>query len=405
MTILLAIDDYHIKTDGGACFIVRRLAEKLSKKNKVVILTSHRFGPEKITNTNNITTHSIPINYPERFRAYLSIYNPQINTRLKEILNKYKPNVVHAHTIHTYITYHFLKLAKQSGANVIFTGHDVMPTFYGRLTQFIDKDNDGVLDTLDNKVNFFTQAWRNKLHFNPIRNPLARYYLNQIKTITVSQALKDVYTINGINVHSIVNNGIDVKDWQIPSSTIRNFKTKHKLNHKTVMFYSGRLRKDKGSLQSVKLLVKIPNTVLLIAGKESGLGEMKKLAKHLNVADRLIYIGFLTQTEMKTAYHSSDVILVPSICFDSFPNAVIEGMACGKLVIATQYGGSKEAIEDGKSGIIINPFDIEKFASKVTSILNNKQKMEKMGENAKSRVEKEFSIDNQIEKYRSIYLS
>ena len=74
--------------------------------------------------------------YPVRWRAWVSLENKRITRALDAILANWRPDVVHAHLIHTHIGYHALTQARRAGAGVVFTAHDVMTFCYQKLTCF-----------------------------------------------------------------------------------------------------------------------------------------------------------------------------------------------------------------------------------------------------------------------------
>ena len=405
MKILLAIDEYASRAEGGSNVVIARLVKQLSKKHQVAILTSHRKGKSYRKIFGKPTLYSLKINYPSRFRAWLSLFNPLIVSRIKKVLKDYKPDVVHAHTIHMYLTYDLLRLSRQFTKRVIFTGHDVMPVFYGRLKQFRDVNGDNIPDTINIKAHFLKQWWNNKLHFFPLRNAIIKQYLKQAKVVTVSKSLKEVYQINRIKVDGVVHNGIDLKKWKVNKAESNKFKEKYGLKKKKVILLSGRLREDKGSLQAVKILAKLgENWRLLIAGKIGGTVEqMLQLAQRLGIKSKVIPLGFLKQSQLKIIYHSADLILVPSVCFDSFPNAVIEGMAARKVVAATIFGGAKEVIQNNKTGILINPFNVKKSAEQIKKLFKNKTIYRKISAAAYRRILKDFTVEKQVDKYLRLY--
>ena len=74
-------------------------------------------------------------------------------------------------------------------------------------------------------------------------------------------------------------------------------------------------------------------------------------------------------------------------------------MALSKPVIATHYGGSKELAQDGKTGFIVNPFEIDVLAEKMNTLLNSDQLRSDMGDAGRKRIEEEFLLEEQTEKY------
>ena len=89
--------------------------------------------PTVIEGTTVFRLHS---DYPLRWRGWVSLRNRAIERPLAAVLGEFRPDVVHAHLVHTHLGYHSLTMAKQAGARVIFTSHDAMTFCYQKLTCF-----------------------------------------------------------------------------------------------------------------------------------------------------------------------------------------------------------------------------------------------------------------------------
>jgi spore coat protein SA len=99
------------------------------------------------------------------------------------------------------------------------------------------------------------------------------------------------------------------------------------------------------------------------------------------------------------------VVAVPSLSFDSFPTVNLEAFACKKPVVATCFGGSRELVEDGISGYIVNPFDVPNLAQKLAELLADDTKQKAFGEAGFKRVSQDFTLDKQMKKYESLIQS
>lgn len=77
-----------------------------------------------------------------------------------------------------------------------------------------------------------------------------------------------------------------------------------------------------------------------------------------------------------------------------FPTVILESMKEGTPVVSTCFGGAKESVDDGKTGYIINPFDIDVFYKKICSILDNKELNERMSKNSIDVFNNKFTIDS-----------
>ncbi len=374
MKILILSDDFPPQSFGGAGFSTFYLARGLHKTgHQVFIITAcQKKEDEGITDYQGLKVFRIFTNYHERWRAYLSLYNPQTVKKVREIIQEINPNIVHAHNIQSYLSYHCLKIAKKMKKPVFFTARDVTTFNYGKLA------TKKYLEKFDYRTNWWDHLKQAKKRYNPFRNFFIKRYLGYTdKIFAVSHALKNALEQNGIKNVEVSYTGIDVDDWHVAPEKIEEFKKKYNLQGKRVIFFGGRISGLKGSTQIkqaiAKVKEKVPETVLLMAGTKG--------------------IGWLQEDELKAAYGTADIVVVPSISCDAFPRSNLEAMACEKPVIGTCFGGTPEIIQDGVTGYIVNPFDTELMAERIIDLLKNHQKAKQFGEAGHERVKKYFSLN------------
>jgi glycosyltransferase involved in cell wall biosynthesis len=78
-------------------------------------------------------------------------------------------------------------------------------------------------------------------------------------------------------------------------------------------------------------------------------------------------------------------------------------MAAGKSVVGTCFGGTPEVVADGTTGIIVNPRNTVEFSNALITLLQNPDQAKKMGEVGKKRVQKDFSLEKQVEAYLQLF--
>jgi len=344
------------------------------------------------------------------FRFYLTLFNPFVARAFKKVVSDIKPDVIHFHNIHQYLCFPLIKIAKKSGAKVFLTAHDVMPFHYGKLIEFINSNDLSCPNEFNYKISPWRQIKRFKKRYNPFRSIIIRHYLKCAdKIFAVSNALKDALTQNGINNVEVIYNGIDIGEWQIDRGRIQEFREKHNLANKKVVLFGGRLSELKGGRQAVlaieKVVKEIPNAALLVMGEINNYAkEMLKIAEKLGIKNNnIIFTGWLSGDELKSAYWSSDAAITPSICFDSFPTIILEALACGKPVVATCFGGAREIVIDGETGYVVNPFNTELMAEKIIDLLMNEEKAREFGLAGYQRVKENFSLEKQAEETLAWY--
>ena len=394
MKILFLQDDFPPQSFGGAGISAYELALEMKKAGHEisVITTCRNQNEEGKTDYDGLTVFKIASNYSERWRWYLSLYNCGVVKKVEKILSELSPDVVHVHNIHTHLSYYSLKLAKRHARATVMTFRDVMAFSFAKL------DTKKYLENQDVKVTWLDQIRQAGKRWNPFRNIIIRHYLKYAdRKFAISYALKDALAQNGINDVEVIYNGINVSEWKASDEEVKDFKKKHQLENKKVIFFNGRLSPAKGSeqaLEAVRLVRKeFSEAVLLVAGT----GNMEP-------REGLIFTGWLDREEIKLVYTASDLVLMPSVCFDAFGRVNIEAMASKKPIIGTRFGGTPEIVEDGQTGYIVNPLYPEQIAEKTLILLKNPERAKQFGQVGYARAQKCFNLHDKAIEYQSIYL-
>ncbi|MCR4283792.1 MAG: glycosyltransferase family 4 protein [Parcubacteria group bacterium] len=407
MKILILQDDFPPKSYGGAGVVAFNLAKGFKDKgNDVYVISTVKDKAEEGKDKyGGFEVYNIYSNYHERWRAYLSLYNPMTVIKVKNLINEIKPDVVFASNIHFHISYYSLKLAKKGEAKVFLIAHDVMLFHYGKLTEFINPCDLSIPDKFKYKINFLEQVKKFKKRYNPLRNLFINHYLKYVdKIFAVSFALQEALEGNGIKNIKTVHAGINFSLWEIDEGKINDFKKEYGVLDKKIVLFGGRLSGAKGGREILKAMIKIiekvPSAVLLVVGEGKGYEkDMVNTAEKFGLKDRIIFTGWILGDKLKAAYHSSDVVVVSSVCFDSFPVINLEAMACAKPVVGTCFGGTPEIVEDNVTGFIVNPFNTEVMAEKISYLLLNPEKAREFGKRGYNKIKEKFSIDKWIDKY------
>ncbi|KKT79220.1 MAG: Glycosyl transferase group 1 [Parcubacteria group bacterium GW2011_GWF2_44_8b] len=394
MKILFLSDDFPPTSFGGAGISTYELALGMKKAGQeVLVITTCRKKEEAgELEYQGLKIFKIASDYPGKWRAYISLYNPPVIRELEKILKKIKPDVVHANNIHFYLSYPSIKLAKTYSKVTVVTLRDTMSFSFGKLK------TEKYLKNFDAHLTWLDQLKQARKRWNPLRNLIIKYYLGYAdKKFAVSKALKKALEQNGIKNVEVIHTGTDIAEWQVLPDKVKSFKKRHGLEEKKVIFFSGRLSISKGANVTFEVIEKIsqefPDVILLVAGTGSNIKERNNLK----------FTGWIDREEIKLAYAASDVVLVPSLYLDPFPRVVIEAMAAGKPVVGTCYGGTPEAILDGVTGFVVNPFNTKEMAEKTLDLLRDSDKARRFGKAGRERVRNTFNLDEKIKNILACY--
>ena len=100
-----------------------------------------------------------------------------------------------------------------------------------------------------------------------------------------------------------------------------------------------------------------------------------------------------------------DVMILPSIASEDFPNVILEAMSVGKPVIASRFAGIPEQVDDELTGILVSPGDVGELKSAISRLESDRNLRISMGERGLKRYEGHFSLEKAISKYDSFYKS
>jgi glycosyltransferase involved in cell wall biosynthesis len=161
-----------------------------------------------------------------------------------------------------------------------------------------------------------------------------------------------------------------------------------------VFGFAARLEEGKGPLTLLEAVAKVnreaPVAVARIAGIGPQLLDIKARARELDLGDACELVGHYTEPLGKTAFMESlDVFVLPSLA-EGTPNSVIEAMAHGVPIIATEVGGIPDII-GGDAGILVPPGDVNSLAEAMLFLAGNSDLRKHMGVAAKQRYERLFS--------------
>ncbi len=413
MKILILQDDFPPYEFGGAGVIANLIAKGFVNNGHevFVITTVQEKKLEGEFNENGLKIYRIYGKYNEKFRQYLSIYNPFVVSKIKRIMSEIRPDVVHAHNIHYHISYHSLFLASRYAKKVFLTTHDVMSFYQGNFSKFIDKNKLDCPTEFDYKVSVLDLLLLNRKRYNPFHNLLVKFYLSFVhKIITVSSALKEALAQNGITNTTVINNGIDIGSWNVPDGVLANVKESLGLNNSEFILFGGRLSGAKGGdsiLRALKIIVnERPNAKLLIFGRGgSYIDKIYERADELKIRQNIYFAGWHGEGELKKYYGISNVVVVPSLIFDSFPTVNLQAFASKKPVVATCFGGSRELVSSGENGYIVNPFNVQILAEKISDLLSNKEKAKEFGLNGYNLVSKKYTLEIMVNNYLDLFNS
>jgi D-inositol-3-phosphate glycosyltransferase len=172
------------------------------------------------------------------------------------------------------------------------------------------------------------------------------------------------------------------------------------------ILYAGSLYPLKGVHDLIRAIAEVRKhglkADLTIVGEGQQKEALTALTRALGIEEHVKFEGFVPYSNMPSYYKRSDIFCFPTLG-EPFGKAVIEAMACGKPVIATNAGGSAEIIQDKIDGILVPPSNPEAIALQITRLIEDKNERRRLGERARETAVNRFSWSTIAEKYHQLY--
>ncbi len=145
------------------------------------------------------------------------------------------------------------------------------------------------------------------------------------------------------------------------------------------------------------------NADLVIAGTGEALGDLRRQAADLGVADRVHFIGRLDRDEVAGAMAAAELFVMPSR-LEPFGIVILEAWRAGTAVVATDRGGPPELVRDGQDGVLVDPFDGPEFAATLERLLGDDELRRSVARAGRARVAS-FAWSAVADHYRHVYSS
>lgn len=171
------------------------------------------------------------------------------------------------------------------------------------------------------------------------------------------------------------------------------------------LLYAARLVRWKGGEYLIQALpmLKPEGTQLWVAGEGPYEEELRTLAARLGVTDRIKWLGRVEQPKLAALYRKCTMLVAGSFVNETFGMALCEAMACGAVVVASDFGGFREVVVDGETGFLARSQDPDDFARKINILLADPALAARMGEAGRQRVHSHFSWEAVGDRLEEVY--
>jgi glycosyltransferase involved in cell wall biosynthesis len=409
MKILILSDRIPPEHVGGAEQIAWRFARGLHALGHEVHAVAGTDGAPFETMRDGIPTYHLTSHWPSRLHAYFTLGHPTVTHQLAALYNRVKPDVIGAYNIHGALTWHALTLAHQHSIPTSIYFQDAMSVSYSKITHFASPDTCDIPASAY-KLPRFHNLNTIRTRYNPFRTARILQILRHDVDVrvSISATLKTALTVNGVPDMRVIYPGVDPSEWQVSNlQTIESLRDSLGLRGKQVILLAGRLTPQKGSVQLLKALdrlrVDIPDVRLLILTRSTPEQQGLDRPEFAALRPHIITGGWLVGEELAAAYHLVDVVVTPSTYLDPLIAVNQEAMLCRKPCVTTCFGGPREVVLDGETGLVVNPLNDATLADALKRILTDPVLGKNMGETGYQRVRRNFDALTQAHLMANAY--
>ena len=186
---------------------------------------------------------------------------------------------------------------------------------------------------------------------------------------------------------TVVGNGVDEKTFS-PS--------RNKKNIPPYVLYAGVLRARKGIFDFIKsaqyVSKEFPDVKFIVCGTGRLLKKSIEYAQRECLQKNVLFLGYVSRNKLIAMYQQATVHVIPSL-YEGLATVLLEAMACGLPVVATDIGGNNEVISSGVNGILVPPRHPEELAKAIVKLLNDASLRERIGKAARKTIEAHYTWD------------
>ena len=177
-----------------------------------------------------------------------------------------------------------------------------------------------------------------------------------------------------------IPNFVNTNDYNVESCKSKEL-SKLKLGieqTKSVIICIRRLVDKNGVIYGIDAMKNLDNCVLLVGGDGPNMEKLKCYVNENALNDRVVFLGGIKGELKNLVYSAADFAIVPSITLNGLQEATsisaIESMSCGIPTIASEIGGLKQLIDDGKNGVLVPEQNSEAISNAICDLINNQEK-------------------------------
>ncbi len=326
-----------------------------------------------------------------------AIYSVEARGKFEKLLCRFEPDTIHVQNIHAHITPSVVFEARKHGLPVVWTLHDhklICPN-----THFMIDATGEICEACGKRAYYHAILGRCKKG-SVLASAMASleayaHWFMRVRDkvdafISPSQFLRNKLIDRGFRPEKVHHLPMFVPDICFRRG---NGRGEHFL-------FLGKIDPIKGVKAMTEACRSVPDASLIIAGNGDGeYAAQCRCEAPLNAA----FVGFKTGRELHQLRDGARAIVLPSLCYENQPLAILEAFAASKPVIASNLGGMTELVKHGERGLLVPPGDAEALADAMRWMMSHPKEAREMGRNAYEYAREVHSAERHYDGLMAIY--
>lgn len=322
-------------------------------------------------------------------------YNSKVGRNLEEYLAQGRPDVVHAHNVFPLLSPSVYSILRRCGVPVVQTVHNYR--FLCPAGTFFTRGQ--ICERCQNK------GWEQAIYHRCVRN-------SAVTSIQYARAIQGMWrrgllqcgihryiALNQFSLEKLAAAGVPRQRIEVCGNFASVIGAPGMSKGDYVLFM-GRLSPEKGVRTLLNAAARVSCARIVFAGTGQLQAEVQSAASELKNVD---YIGYVTGKEKQRLIARAKAMVVPSEWYENFPISVVESLAMGTPVIASDIGGLPEMVEHGRTGYLCESGSVEEFAEAIERIASDAELSMEMGASALKHAQEKFSAEGHVIRLEEIY--
>lgn len=343
------------------------------------------------------TESGIKKGFSSIYQAKRSYWSSEAERKMENLIDAFGPDIVHTHNLYTHLSPSPLRACKKKGVPVVMSVHDyaLVSANYALWTgEEVLDPRATILETAQTRfikgsflatyVSSCIQKWQQRKQMYDQYIDL--YFAN-------SEFTKQIMVTCGFDSEKI-EIAYPFSEFDAMTATKQD---------KGFVLFVGRLEKYKGVQTLIEAMRSYPNVVLKIVGTGEYEQELRSLARGMK---NVSFVGFVKGNPLAELMAQARVVVVPSIWNEPFGMVAVEAMSVGTPVIVSDRGGLVEIVEQGLSGHVFKPGDVDDLARSLFEFIHDPIYSREMGKIGRQRAleisDREEFAENILGSYRQL---